>query len=122
MIIIFIHRGLRPDKELQEIVCERIEQLAKQLCIEVAEVTLERSGPSGSRFTARLHLGTAGQDYSAESLDHTKVGAIDQVLANLSSQFLRSSRDSLHGKSISIPRSVKAIASSWNQSLLMTAT
>lgn len=120
MIIIFIHRGLRPDKEWQEIVCERIERLAKLLPIEVAEVTLERSGPVGSLFTARIHLATAGHDYSAESRDHTKVGAIDQVLAKLTSHFHQSSRGLAPGRSIL--RAAKATASSWNQSLLFAAT
>ena len=120
MIIIFIQRGLRADKELQEIVCERIERLAKLLPIEVAEVTLERSGPGGSLFTARIHLATAGQDYCAESRDHTKVGSIDQVLAKLSNQFHQSSRDLLPGRSIL--RAAKATASSWNQSLLFAAS
>lgn len=120
MIIIFIHRGLQADKELQEIACERIDRLAKLLHIEVAEVTLERSGPVGSLFTARIHLATAGQDYCAESRDRTEIGAIDQVLAKLTSQFHQSSRDLLPGRSIL--RAAKATASSWNQSLLFTAT
>lgn len=120
MIIIFIHRGLRADKESQEIVCERIDRLAKLLPIEVAEVTLERSGPVGSLFTARIHLATAGQDYSAESRDHTKVGAIDQVLAKLTSHFHQSNRSLSPGRSSL--RAAKATASSWNQSLLFAAT
>ena len=120
MIIIFIHRGLRPDSELEEHACERLERLAELMPIEVAEFTLERSGPGGALFTARIHLATAGHDYSAESQDHTKVEAIDQVLAKLSIQFHQSSRDLSSGRSN--PRAAKATASSWNQSLLFAAT
>ena len=110
MIIIFIHRGLRPDNELQKIICERIERLAKRLLIEVAEVTLELARPGGPPFTARLHLATAGEDYCAESRDRTKIGAIDQVLAKLSSQIHQSSRDLLPGSAVT--RASKATASS----------
>lgn len=120
MIIIFIHRGLRANKELPEIVCERIERLAKLLPIEVAEVTLGRGVPGGSLFTARIHLATAGQGCCAESRDRTEVGAIDQVLVKLSNQLLKSSRNLLPGRSI--PLAAKATASPWNQSLLFTAT
>ncbi len=120
MIIIFIHRGLRPDSELEEHACERLERLAELMPIEVAEFTLERSGPDGSLFTARIHLATAGHDYSAESRDQTKVGAIEQVMAKLSIQFHQSSRGLAPGRSN--PRAAKATASSWNQSLLFAAT
>jgi hypothetical protein len=119
MIIIFIHRGLRPDNELREIVCERIERLPKLLHIEVAEFTLERSGPGGSLFTARIHLATAGKDYCAESRGRTKTGAIEEVLANLAIQFHQSSHDLSPGRSIL--RGVKVKASSRNQSLQITA-
>ena len=119
MIIIFIHRGLRADKELQEIVCEKIERLPNLLHIEVAEFTLERSGPGGSLFTARIHLATAVKDYCAESRGRTKIGAIDQMLAKLASQFQQSSRNSSPGTSIL--RAAKVKASSRNQSLQITA-
>ena len=119
MIIIFIHRGLRPDNELQKIICERIERLAKRLHIEVAEVTLERNGQSDPTFTARLHLATAGEDYCAESRDRTMIGAIDKVLAKLSIQIHPSSDDLLPGGSVT--RAAKSTASSWNQLLFFAA-
>lgn len=99
MIIIFIHRWLRPDKELQEIICERIKRLAKLLHIEVAEVTLERNGPSGPPFTARILLAVAGPDLYAEERNHTPEATIHKVLDKLARQIERRGQTAITPKS-----------------------
>lgn len=120
MIIIFIHRWLRPDRELQAAVCQKLEELSPMLRAEVVEVALERTGAERQPFTARLYLAAMGQDYSLESRASTKSAAINQVLAKLAGRILQTRRDAFPSNSDASAAS--AAGSSGNAPLLFAAS